>query len=137
MKFENSVRYARRMDREDRLRSFRNKFHFPTVNGKPAIYFTGNSLGLQPKSTKKLVTEELEDWAKLGVEGHVHARRPWVEYHKLTKKALANLVGAKAIEVVAMNQLTVNLHLLMVSFYNPTPRRFKILTEAGAFSSDQ
>ncbi|MEX2232268.1 MAG: kynureninase [Cyclobacteriaceae bacterium] len=137
MEFENSIRYARKMDRKDALRSFRNKFHVPAVNGKPAIYFTGNSLGLQPKSTKKLVTEELEDWAKLGVEGHVHARRPWVDYHKRTKKALANLVGAKTIEVVAMNQLTVNLHLLMVSFYNPTPGRFKILTEAGAFSSDQ
>jgi kynureninase len=125
------------MDREDSLRDFRNRFHFPKVSGKTAIYLTGNSLGLQPKSTKKKVAEELDDWASLGVDGHVHARRPWVEYHKFTKKALADLAGAKPVEVVAMNQLTVNLHLLMVSFYRPTKQRYKILTEAGAFSSDQ
>lgn len=137
MKFENSLQFARDMDRGDQLRSFRKRFHIPLVNGKPAIYFTGNSLGLQPRSTKKYVVDELEDWAKLGVEGHVHARHPWVEYHKFTKKALAKITGAKPIEVVAMNQLTVNLHLLLVSFYRPTSERFKILTEAGAFSSDQ
>src|SRR5688500_8416166 len=129
MKFENTLRYAKKMDREDPLRAFRKRFHLPVVNGKTAIYFTGNSLGLQPKLTKKLVSEELEDWAKLGVEGHVHARRPWVDYHKQTKKILAQILGARPIEVVAMNQLTVNLHLLMVSFYNPTPTRFKILAE--------
>lgn len=137
MKFENSLQFARDMDHGDQLRSFRKRFHIPLVNGKPAIYFTGNSLGLQPRSTKKFVVDELEDWAKLGVEGHVHARHPWVEYHKFTKKALATITGAKPIEVVAMNQLTVNLHLLLVSFYRPTPKRFKILIEAGAFSSDQ
>lgn len=135
--FQNTLRYAKEKDREDPLKAFRNRFHLPVVNGKTAIYFTGNSLGLQPKTTKKLVSEELDDWAKLGVEGHVHARRPWVDYHKQTKKILARLAGARPTEVVAMNQLTVNLHLLMVSFYTPTPRRFKILTEAGAFSSDQ
>jgi kynureninase len=134
---ENSLQFARKMDRMDELRSFRNKFHIPEVNGKPAIYLTGNSLGLEPKSVKKLLAEELEDWARLGVEGHVHARRPWVDYHKLTKRALAEIAGAKPTEVVAMNQLTVNLHLLFVSFYRPSGHRFKILTEAGAFSSDQ
>lgn len=137
MKFEDSLKFARDMDRGDQLRSFRKRFHIPVVKGKRVIYFTGNSLGLQPRSTKDYVLEELEDWAKLGVEGHVHARHPWVEYHKLTKKALAKITGAKPIEVVAMNQLTVNLHLLLVSFYRPTPKRFRILTEAGAFSSDQ
>lgn len=137
MEFENTPAFARKLDRQDALRSFRNRFHLPRVNGKTALYFTGNSLGLQPKTTGKLVEEELEDWAKLGVEGHVHARRPWLYYHKFTKKALARLAGAKPIEVVAMNQLTVNLHLMMVSFYNPSKERFKILTEHGAFSSDQ
>lgn len=137
MKFINSIQFAKRMDREDPLRSFRNQFCIPTINGKPALYFSGNSLGLQPKSTKRYVTEELEDWAKLGVEGHLHARRPWLYYHKFTKKTLARLAGAKPTEVVAMNQLTVNLHLMMVTFYRPTPKRYKILTEAGAFSSDQ
>lgn len=137
MVFENSLKFARATDRSDRMKSFRGKFHMPRVNGKTAIYFTGNSLGLQPKSAKKIVFEELADWAELGVEGHVHARRPWVEYHKFSKKVLARLTGAKPLEVVAMNQLTVNLHLLMVTFYTPTPKRFKILTEAGAFSSDQ
>ena len=121
----------------DPLRVLRSKFHIPFLNGKPAIYFTGNSLGLEPKVTKQYVYAELEDWARLGVEGHVQARRPWVGYHKLTKKALARLTGAKPIEVVAMNQLTVNLHLLMISFYRPTKKRFRILAEAGAFSSDQ
>jgi len=137
MQFDNSLAFARRMDRNDPLRSFRNKFHLPVVNGKPAIYFTGNSLGLEPKSAKEYLKAELDDWAKLGVEGHVHSRRPWVDYHKFTKKALARITGAKPIEVVAMNHLTVNLHLLMISFYRPTKKRFRILAEAGAFSSDQ
>ncbi len=109
----------------------------PKSNGKTVIYLTGNSLGLQPKITKNYVSEELDDWGTLGVKGHLQARRPWVYYHKLTKKALAELVGGKTSEVVAMNQLTVNLHLLMVSFYRPTKARYKILTEAGAFSTDQ
>lgn len=137
MKFENSSSFARKLDQQDPLRSFRSRFLLPRVNGKTALYFTGNSLGLQPKTTKNFVNEELEDWARLGVEGHVHARRPWLYYHKFTKKALARLTGAKPAEVVAMNQLTVNLHLMLVSFYNPTKERFKILTEHGAFSSDQ
>lgn len=137
MTFENSLSFARSLDRSDPLKTFRSKFHLPKVKGKTAIYLTGNSLGLQPKTTKTFVEQELKDWATLGVEGHFHARRPWLYYHKFAKKALANLVGAKPSEVVAMNQLTVNLHLMMVSFYQPTKQRYKIITEAGAFSSDQ
>lgn len=137
MKFENSLKFAKMMDRKDPLRSFRNLFHIPKVNGTTSIYFTGNSLGLQPRSVKKYLQEELNDWAALGVEGHVHSRRPWVYYQRFSKKALAEIVGAKPVEVVAMNQLTVNLHLMLVSFYRPTKQRFKILTESGAFSSDQ
>ena len=137
MQFDNSRAFARRMDRQDPLREFRKKFHLPLANGRAAIYLTGNSLGLQPKSVKKIIGEELDDWARLGVDGHVHARRPWVDYHKLTKKALAKIAGAKPVEVVAMNQLSVNLHLLLVSFFRPDSHRYKILAEAGAFSSDQ
>lgn len=137
MQFENTHTFARKLDRTDSLKKFRALFHLPKVNGKTAIYFTGNSLGLQPKSTSKFISQELDDWAALGVEGHVHAKRPWLYYHKLMKKGLAALTGAKASEVVAMNHLTVNLHLLMVSFYRPTKTRFKIIAEAGAFSSDQ
>jgi kynureninase len=137
MNFENTLTFARSLDRQDTLKLFRSQFHLPKVKGKPAIYLTGNSLGLQPKSTKKFIEQELTDWATLGVEGHVHAKRPWLYYHKFTKKALAQIVGAKPKEVVAMNQLTVNLHLMMVSFYKPTAKRYKIIVEAGAFSSDQ
>ncbi|HEY0656409.1 MAG TPA: kynureninase [Chryseosolibacter sp.] len=137
MKFEKSLAFAKSLDKKDSLKSFRALFEIPKVNGKASIYLTGNSLGLQPKSTRKFVNEELEDWAKLGVEGHVHSRRPWLYYHKFSKRSLAKIVGAKPSEVVAMNQLTVNLHLMMVSFYRPTKQRFKIITESGAFSSDQ
>src|SRR5688572_27108205 len=137
MDYQNTLAFARTLDKVDPLKSFRNRFHLPKVKGTTAIYFTGNSLGLQPKSIKKFLREELEDWATPGVEGHVHARRPWLYYHKFSKKALAHVVGAKPSECVAMNQLTVNLHLMMVSFYRPTKERFKILTEHGAFSSDQ
>ncbi|MFZ6013774.1 MAG: kynureninase [Bacteroidota bacterium] len=137
MKFENTPQFAKKLDRIDPLKSFRSQFYLPKVNGKAAIYLTGNSLGLQPKSTRKFVAEELEDWAQLGVEGHMHSRRPWLYYHKFSKKALAHLTGAKPGEVVAMNQLTVNLHLLLISFYRPSSQRFKIIIEKGAFSSDQ
>jgi len=136
-KYQNNLAFARQLDKTDPVKSFRTRFYLPKVNGKPALYFTGNSLGLQPKSTRKFLQEELDDWASLGVEGHLHARRPWLYYHKFSKKALAKLVGAKPSEVVAMNQLTVNLHLMLVSFYRPTKERFKIITEHGAFSSDQ
>lgn len=137
MNFINTFQYAKKLDSQDMLRHLRNQFFIPTTDGKNNIYFAGNSLGLQPKSTKKFLTEELYDWAHLGVEGHLNSRRPWLYYHKFTKKALSKLVGAKPHEVVAMNQLTVNLHLMMVSFYNPTPQRYKIITESGAFPSDQ
>src|SRR5690349_10655507 len=135
--FENSLTFAQRMDREDPLKAFRKRFHFPKFNGKAGVYLVGNSLGLQPKNIKQHILEELADWAALGVEGHLHSRRPWVYYHRFAKKALAKLTGAKPSEVVAMNQLTVNLHLMLVSFYQPSRERYKIITEAGAFSSDQ
>ena len=137
MNFENSLSFAKKLDKADLLKSFRQKFHLPKVGGKSALYFTGNSLGLQPKSIKSFINQELSDWATLGVEGHFHAKRPWLYYHKYSKKTLAGLVGAKPLEVVAMNQLTVNLHLMMTSFYRPTKSRYKILTESGAFPSDQ
>src|SRR5690606_501517 len=135
--FENKLSFAQRLDEKDPLREFRNEFHFPKIEGKDAIYLIGNSLGLQPKRTKEIILEELDDWAALAGEGHVHARRPWVTYHKLSKKYLAEIVGADESEVVAMNQLTVNLHLMMVSFYRPSKERFKIIAEACASSSDQ
>jgi kynureninase len=137
MTFENSIAFAKKLDRTDPLKSFRKKFFRPKINHKPCIYFTGNSLGLQPVTTQKYLNEELKDWAALGVEGHIHSRRPWLYYHKFFKKSLSKIVGAKPIEVTAMNQLTVNLHLMLISFYKPTTQRFKIITEAGAFSSDQ
>ncbi|NOT74734.1 MAG: kynureninase [Cyclobacteriaceae bacterium] len=137
MKFENSLSFAKGLDKKDPLKKFKSEFHYPKIKGKTTLYLCGNSLGLQPRSTKKYLNEELSDWAELGVEGHFHAKRPWLYYHKFGKKALAGIVGAKPTEVVAMNQLTVNLHLMMTSFYQPTKERFKIIVEAGAFSSDQ
>lgn len=137
MKFENNLRFAKGMDRDDPLRVYRAAFHLPRINGKTAIYLTGNSLGLQPRSTKGYLDQELRDWASLGVEGHLHAKRPWLFYHRLAKRTLAKLVGAKPSEVVAMNQLTVNLHFMLATFFRPDKNRYKILTEAGAFSSDQ
>ena len=137
IKFENSLRFAQALDRKDPLKNFRKKFHIPNTNGNPAIYFVGNSLGLQPKSTKIFINEELQDWAKLAGEGHLNSRRPWLYYHKFAKKALAQITGAKPGEVVAMSQLTVNLHLMMVTFYRPDAKRFKIVTEDGAFPSYQ
>lgn len=136
MEYEASLAFAQMLDRHDSLSDFRKRFHLPTKNGMPLIYFCGNSLGLQPKEVEKYLSQELNDWAKLGVEGHFHAKNPWYSYHKLLREPLAKLVGAKPTEVVAMNSLTVNLHLLMISFYRPTSKRFKILIEAGAFPSD-
>ncbi len=136
-KFENNLLFAKRLDHTDSLKSYRSKFFIPKMKGKPVIYFSGNSLGLQPKQTSSFIQRELKDWAGLGVEGHEHAHRPWLYYHKFSKKILSEIVGARPKEVVAMNQLTVNLHLMMVSFYRPSTGRYKILTEAGAFSSDQ
>jgi kynureninase len=137
MNYEPTITFARKLDQQDPLKKFRSRFLLPRHNGKAAIYLCGNSLGPLPKATKSFLLQELEDWGKLGVDGHVHARRPWLEYHKLAKRTLSKITGAKPLEVIAMNQLTVNLHLLLVSFFRPTGKRFKILTEAGAFSSDQ
>ncbi len=134
---EFTLAYAQQQDRLDKIAYAKDKFYFPVVNNKPVIYFTGNSLGLQPKTTQDYVLNELEDWATHGVEGHFHARNPWMPYHEQFAKPLAALVGANENEVVCMNQLTTNLHLLLVSFYNPTPTRFKIICEAKAFPSDQ
>jgi len=117
---------------------FRQQFLFPsTPTGEPFVYLAGNSLGLQPIKAREYINQELEDWAKFGVEGHLHARHPWLPYHEFVTESLARIVGARPSEVVAMNSLTVNLHLLMVSFYRPTPKRFRIVIESGAFPSDQ
>lgn len=129
--------FARDLDNNDPLGSYRDRFHLPLQeNGQPYIYFAGNSLGCQPKSVRSYIEMELLDWERLGVEGHFHAQHPWMPYHELLTAASARLVGAKAEEVVIMNSLTVNLHLMMVSFYRPTPKRYKILIEADAFPSD-
>lgn len=137
--FENTLTFAQQLDAQDPLKDFRNKFYLPTFHDKPIRYFTGNSLGLQPKTTKEYIIEELDAWAKYGVEGHFLAKKPWFAYHEnLTQKA-ANIVGALPIEVVVTHSLTTNLHLLMVSFYRPSAdgKRTKILCEAKAFPSDQ
>ncbi len=112
---------AAELDANDSLRKFRDRFFIPqNADGNEAIYLVGNSLGLQPKTAKKYIEQELDDWAKLGVEGHLHARHPWLPYHEFLTEQMARVVGAKPIETVVMNSLTVNLHLLMVSFYRPT-----------------
>lgn len=137
MKFENNIEFARLMDEKDPLRKFRNEFLFPQHEGKDAIYLCGNSLGLQPKKTREYILKQLDNWAEYGVEGHFKTETPWMYYQKMTKESLAKLIGAKPIEVVAMNQLTVNLHLMMLSFYRPTEKRYKIIMEGTAFPSDQ
>ena len=137
MKYEASLAFAQKMDSEDPLRSYRDKFHFPHMDdGTQYTYMCGNSLGLQPKQTEQYVLEELEDWKKWGVEGHLHARHPWLPYHEFLTDSMAGVVGAKPSEVVVMNTLTVNLHLMMVSFYRPSADRHKIIIEADAFPSD-
>ena len=137
MKFQNTIEFAKQQDANDPLKKFRERFYFPQMNGKEVVYFTGNSLGLQPKSTQDYVLKELEDWATFGVEGHFHARSPWLSYHEMFAEPVSKIVGAKPNEVVVMNQLTSNLHFLMASFYRPTKKRFKILCEYKAFPSDQ
>lgn len=137
MDFKNSLQYAQDLDKNDPLAEFRNQFHFPTFNPNGCYYFTGNSLGLMPKKAKEAIHQELEDWAKYGVEGHFLAKNPWYSYHERFKKGSALIVGAKENEVGVMNGLTTNLHLLMASFYKPTERRYKILCEGKAFPSDQ
>tara|TARA_R110002049_G_scaffold2640_1_gene19656 strand:- start:1813 stop:3084 length:1272 start_codon:yes stop_codon:yes gene_type:complete len=137
MEFKNSLVFAQQLDAEDSLREYRDEFHFPKVKGKDVIYFTGNSLGLQPKRTQKFVDDIMKDWKDLAVEGHFHAEKPWWDYHERLAAPLAKVVGAKTPEVSVMNTLTVNLHMLMVSFYRPTEKRFKIICEEKAFPSDQ
>lgn len=137
MQFNNNLSFAKELDAADSLGSFRSKFFIPQHNGKDCIYLTGNSLGLQPKSTAAYIQQELDDWARLGVEGHFHAKHPWLHYHEMFATQLSNIVGCLPHEVVAMNQLTVNLHLMMVTFYRPSSTRYKIICEAKAFPSDQ
>ncbi|WP_452222581.1 kynureninase [Lacinutrix chionoecetis] len=130
--------FAKQLDKEDALAQYRNQFHIPKdKNGNDLIYLCGNSLGLQPKTTKNYINQELEDWANLGVEGHTEGKNPWLPYHEFLTESMANVVGAKPIEVVVMNTLTANLHFMMVSFYKPTKKRYKILIEADAFPSDK
>lgn len=138
MTFESTEAFALKMDEQDLLKHFRNKFYIPKQpDGKDVLYFTGNSLGLQPKATRKYIEQELKDWETLGVDGHFQAINPWMPYHENLTDAMAKIVGAKPIETVVMNSLTVNLHLLMVSFYRPTAERYKIIIEADAFPSDK
>lgn len=137
MIFENTREFAQSLDAKDELRNYREEFYFPKVNGKQVIYFTGNSLGLQPKRTKAYVDEVMNDWANMAVEGHFYADKPWWDYQERFAVPLSDIVGAKPSEVGVMNTLTVNLHLLMVSFYNPTPKKYKIICEEKAFPSDQ
>ena len=133
----NSLDFAKELDLKDSLKGFREQFYIPVINGKECIYFTGNSLGLQPKTTQEYILNELEDWANFGVEGHFHATNPWLSYHEIFPQQLSKIIGSKTKEVVVMNQLTVNLHLLMTTFYRPTKDRYKIICEAKAFPSDQ
>ncbi len=138
MNFENTLAFAKHLDEKDALRKQRSKFHIPKdKEGKDWLYFTGNSLGLQPKETQESIQTELDDWANLGVEGHFLGTNPWVTYHNLLTENMAQIVGAKPLEVTIANTLTVNLHLLMVSFYRPTKSKFKILIESDAFPSDR
>jgi kynureninase len=137
MNFQNTVEFARQLDSSDPLKDFRKRFHIPRKNGKDSIYFTGHSLGLQPRSAKQYIDKELENWAELGVEGHFHAADPWVGYHENFSGPVSRIVGALPEEVVVMGQLTVNLHVLLTSFYRPDRKRYKIICEAKAFPSDQ
>lgn len=138
MPYHKSLNYAKELDTKDSLSYLRNEFHIPKDHrGNEWIYFTGNSLGLQPKITQQYIQQELDDWARFGVEGHFEARNPWLSYHEFLTDSMAKIVGAKPIEVVVMNTLTTNLHLLMVSFYQPTATKYKILIESDAFPSDR
>jgi kynureninase len=137
MEFQNTHEFAQQLDAQDELFKYRDEFLFPRINGKNVIYFTGNSLGLQPKRTKTYVDEVMSDWARLAVEGHFYADKPWWDYHERFAIPLSGLVGAKPSEITVMNTLTVNLHLMMVSFYRPTEKKYKIICEEKAFPSDQ
>jgi len=137
MQFSTDESFAKQLDAEDPLHSFRQNFHLPLgKDSKPLIYFAGNSLGLMPKSARQVVEEELDNWAKLGADAHHAAGTPWYSYHEALRQPTARLVGAKPVEVICMNSLTVNLHLMMATFYRPTKSRVKILMEEPAFPSD-
>lgn len=135
--FELSRQFAEEQDQSDPLKTHREQFYFPQKNGKDAIYFCGNSLGLQPKKVRPAIEQELNDWHHHAVEGYWNAENPWLYYQQYCSKPLTNIVGASQDELTVMNTLTVNLHLLLMSFYRPTKQRFKVLMEAGAFPSDQ
>ena len=136
--YQNNLEYAQQCDKQDPLSHFRKKFLFPKdPNGNPVIYLCGNSLGLQPITTAHYIQKELDDWSKHGVEGHTEAEHPWLPYHEFLAENMAEIVGAKPSEIVMMNTLTTNLHLMMVSFYQPTPTKYKIVVEADAFPSDK
>ena len=135
--WKNTLEFAKELDNKDPLKHYKDKFFMPSFHKEKVTYFTGNSLGLQPKSTKSFIDQELNDWAKWGVEGHFHAERPWMPYHEFLTEKAAKIVGGKNNEVVVTHSLTTNLHLLMVSFYRPSKKRFKILCEKKAFPSDQ
>ena len=137
MTFQNTLEFAKSLDAQDELKHYRKEFIFPQHEGKDVIYFTGNSLGLQPKRARAYVDEVMDDWANLAVEGHFYANKPWWDYQERFAAPLSKLVGAKPSEVTVMNTLTINLHLLMVSFYRPTSKRYKIICEEKAFPSDQ
>lgn len=137
MNFEATASFAQYLDKQDELHHFKHQFHYPRVNGRNTIYFCGNSLGLQHKKVQEAVQQELDDWKNLGISGFLKAKNPWMYYQEYFKSTLSKIVGAKEDEVTVMNSLTVNLHLLMLTFYRPTAERFKIIMEAGAFPSDQ
>jgi kynureninase len=135
--FQENAAFAAEMDRTDPLGQYRERFHIPKrPDGEGTIYFTGNSLGLMPKTARQYVDQELEDWERLAVEGHIKARNPWLPYHEFLTEPMARLIGAEPIETVVMNSLTVNLHLMMVSFFRPTSERNRVIVEKGAFPSD-
>ncbi len=137
MHFLNTHHFALHLDEVDPLHAFRDQFFIPRHGDREVIYFTGNSLGLQPKKVKEYINQELDDWASLGVEGHFKARTPWFSYHEIFPPLVSSIIGAETDEVVVMNQLTVNLHILLSSFYRPGKQRYKIICEAKAFPSDQ
>jgi kynureninase len=138
MEYQSTIEYAIHQDKEDKLSFLREQFHIPKdKDGNDWLYFTGNSLGLQPKTTQKYIKQELDDWANYGVEGHFKGETPWMPYHEFLTEKMAKIVGAKPLEVVIMNTLTTNLHLLMVSFYRPTHKKYKIVIESDAFPSDR
>lgn len=137
MTYKNTEEFSLQLDENDELKHYRNEFSIPLQkNGEEHVYLCGNSLGLQAKRTKSFINQELEDWATFGVEGHFHAKNPWMPYHEFLTESYSKIVGSKQSEVVAMNTLTVNLHLMMVSFYRPTKDRYKIIIEADSFPSD-